>query len=75
MRPDEFLKLLRLSYYSDSFIANEFVLELGFWVVVLVVTLVLLRTQPSYFRKIETEPAASRAAKQAQRINSGHCQS
>src|SRR6266480_6998080 len=53
MRPDEFLQLLHARFYNDSILQNEFLLELTFWAVVLLLAGVLLKTKPSFFSKIE----------------------
>jgi hypothetical protein len=54
MRPDELFLAIHPDPRSEAFLGNEFVLEFMFWIVVLVLSWVLLKTQPSLLQKIET---------------------
>ena len=53
MRPDEFLKAIHPNFNDPPVWQNEFLLELMFWVIAVLLALVLLRIKPSLFNKIE----------------------
>lgn len=53
MRPDELFLPLHPNYRSDAVTASELFLEFMFWVVVIALAWVLLKTRPSFLQKIE----------------------
>lgn len=53
MRPDELFVFLHPDYRSDLVLHSELFLEFMFWMVVLALTFILIKTKPAFLQRIE----------------------